>query len=71
MTLAYTYREAEETGGDLFNPDYPLTFDYPRHSHGGRRTPSRGDDRSCRAASRLNCWSRDGACSSARVTASR
>ncbi|HEY4368607.1 MAG TPA: TonB-dependent receptor [Steroidobacteraceae bacterium] len=31
MTLAYTYSEAEETGGDLFSLDYPLISDYPRH----------------------------------------
>ncbi|HEY0684566.1 MAG TPA: TonB-dependent receptor [Steroidobacter sp.] len=31
MTFAYTYSEAEETGGDLFSLDYPLVSDYPRH----------------------------------------
>ena len=31
MTLAYTYSEAEETGGDLFSLDFPRISDYPRH----------------------------------------
>lgn len=31
MTIAYTYAEAEETGGDLFSLDYPTIADYPRH----------------------------------------
>lgn len=38
MTLAYTYSEAEETGGDLFSLDYPQISDYPRH-------PTAGDER--------------------------
>jgi outer membrane receptor protein involved in Fe transport len=38
MTLAYTYSEAEETGGDLFSLDYPRVSDYPRH-------PTSGDER--------------------------
>lgn len=38
MTMAYTYSEAEETGGDLFSLDYPLISDYPRH-------PTKGDER--------------------------
>ncbi len=38
MTLAYTYSEAEETGGDLFSLDYPLVSDYPRH-------PTKSDER--------------------------
>lgn len=38
MTLAYTYSEAEETGGDLFSLDYPLVSDYPRH-------PTNADER--------------------------
>jgi outer membrane receptor protein involved in Fe transport len=32
MTFAYTYSDAEETGGDLFSLDYPTIADYPRHS---------------------------------------
>ena len=44
MTLAYTYSEAEETGGDLFSLDYPLVSDYPRH-------PTSGDERHRRAFS--------------------
>jgi outer membrane receptor protein involved in Fe transport len=31
MTFAYTYSEAEETGGDLFSLDFPTIADYPRH----------------------------------------
>ncbi len=31
MTFAYTYSDAEETGGDLFSLDYPTVADYPRH----------------------------------------
>ncbi|MDY6949689.1 MAG: TonB-dependent receptor, partial [Pseudomonadota bacterium] len=31
MTVAYTYSEADETGGDLFSLDYPLVSDFPRH----------------------------------------
>ncbi len=38
MTFAYTYSEAEETGGDLFSLDYPQVSDYPRH-------PTSGDER--------------------------
>jgi outer membrane receptor protein involved in Fe transport len=38
MTLAYTYSEADETGGDLFSLDYPTIADYPRH-------PTKGDER--------------------------
>ena len=38
MTFAYTYSEAEETGGDLFSLDYPLVSDYPRH-------PTNADER--------------------------
>ena len=38
MTMAYTYSEAEETGGDLFSLDYPLISDYPRH-------PTNADER--------------------------
>lgn len=38
MTLAYTYSEAEETGGDLFSLDFPTIADYPRH-------PTAGDER--------------------------
>jgi hypothetical protein len=32
MTFAYTYSDAEETGGDLFSLDSPTIADYPRHS---------------------------------------
>lgn len=38
MTMAYTYSEADETGGDLFSLDYPLISDFPRH-------PTNGDER--------------------------
>lgn len=38
MTMAYTYSEAEESGGDLFSLDYPLISDYPRH-------PTNADER--------------------------
>lgn len=38
LTLAYTYSEAEETGGDLFSLDFPTIADYPRH-------PTAGDER--------------------------
>ena len=38
MTFAYTYSEAEESGGDLFSLDYPLISDYPRH-------PTNSDER--------------------------
>jgi outer membrane receptor protein involved in Fe transport len=38
MTLAYTYSEAEENGGDLFSLDFPRIADYPRH-------PTPGDER--------------------------
>ena len=38
MTLAYTYSEADETGGDLFSLDYPTIADFPRH-------PTNGDER--------------------------
>jgi outer membrane receptor protein involved in Fe transport len=38
MTMAYTYSEAEETGGDRFSLDYPLVSDYPRH-------PTNADER--------------------------
>ena len=38
MTMAYTYSEADETGGDLFSLDYPLVSDFPRH-------PTSGDER--------------------------
>jgi outer membrane receptor protein involved in Fe transport len=38
MTMAYTYSEADETGGDLFSLDYPLISDFPRH-------PTKGDER--------------------------
>jgi outer membrane receptor protein involved in Fe transport len=31
MTLAYTYAEAEQIGGDLFSLDFPTVDDYPRH----------------------------------------
>lgn len=38
MTLAYTYSEADETGGDLFSLDYPRVSDFPRH-------PTKSDER--------------------------
>jgi outer membrane receptor for ferrienterochelin and colicin len=38
MTFAYTYSEAEQTGGDLFSLDYPTIGDFPRH-------PTSGDER--------------------------
>jgi outer membrane receptor protein involved in Fe transport len=38
MTMAYTYSEADESGGDLFSLDYPLVSDFPRH-------PTSGDER--------------------------
>jgi outer membrane receptor protein involved in Fe transport len=38
MTLAYTYSEAEENGGDLFSLDFPTIADYPRH-------PTNADER--------------------------
>ena len=38
MTMAYTYSEAEETGGDLFSLDYARISDYPRH-------PTNADER--------------------------
>jgi len=31
LTLAYTYSEAEATGGDLFSLDYPQVADYEKH----------------------------------------
>jgi outer membrane receptor protein involved in Fe transport len=38
LTVAYTYSDAEETGGDVFSLDFPTIADYPRH-------PTAGDER--------------------------